>query len=129
MAVARRSRRRRTFGAFASPSLRLTAADPAPAGAWAVTSHGRDTGPAAPAAGPDRDEIVARLRREAAADARLRARVSTAALDHLIAEAAGSFWQESRVKTLVPLLAMRRVRERLGIAVDERAAQTTDAAG
>jgi hypothetical protein len=62
-------------------------------------------------------EIVARLRREARADHRLR-HVDWDECDRLIEELVYALWATSRVKAFVPLFAMQRLRERLGLSDD-----------
>jgi hypothetical protein len=64
----------------------------------------------------DFDAMLTRLQREAQADPRLRAVASNGELAALIEETARALWMTSRVKTFVPLLAMRRVYESLGLA-------------
>ncbi len=56
----------------------------------------------------DGEAIVALVRREAEEDC-LDNQLSPAALDRCVRDAVGVFW-ESRIKTFVPLLALRRVR-------------------
>ncbi|MGH2615584.1 MAG: hypothetical protein ACRDJC_10125 [Thermomicrobiales bacterium] len=62
--------------------------------------------------------VVARLQREAGSDRRLLARMPAPELDQLIDQTVRSLWNESRVTAFVPLFAMRRVHEVLGIAED-----------
>ena len=71
----------------------------------------------------DFEAMLTRLQREAASDQRLNATVASAELTALIEETARALWLTSRVKTFVPLLAMRRVYESLGLA-DERQEET-----
>lgn len=60
--------------------------------------------------------IVARLQREARADARLKGRLLEADLNQLVDQHVRVLWAESRVTAYVPLLAMRRIYEELDLA-------------
>lgn len=69
--------------------------------------------------------IIARLQRELRADPRQRA-VAPARLDATIAQTVRELWDQSRVKTFVPLLAMRETRERLARAAVAAARPNAD---
>lgn len=60
--------------------------------------------------------IVARLQREARADARLKGRLLETDLNQLVDQHVRLLWAESRVTAYVPLLAMRRIYEELDLA-------------
>jgi hypothetical protein len=60
--------------------------------------------------------MVARVQREAGSDPRLLARSPAPELNRLIEETVRALWEESRVTAFVPLLAMRRIYEVLGLS-------------
>jgi hypothetical protein len=117
-----RSRRRRSTFALFGRHVQRIAVEPMPDRVWpphegaseAVARRGM------PADGErqqaDLLEVVARVQREALADRRLQGAVEPAELDRLIDETVRALWATSRVKSFVPLFAMQRVREQLGLA-------------
>ncbi len=60
------------------------------------------------------EAVISRLQRDARTDRNLE-HIPRPELDRLIASAVQGLWTESRVTAFVPLLAMRRVREELGL--------------
>ena len=127
-----RSRRRQsTFALFGRSLQRIRveappsrhgpshdAADGAPPSADARDDRDDDEPPLA-----DLEELVTRLQREAQTDQRLKGLAANGELEALIEETARMLWATSRVKTFVPLLAIRRVYESLGLA-DESPAES-----
>jgi hypothetical protein len=86
-----------------------------------VSEHAGNVDTHRPFGGPDQgpatmDDVIARLSREVLRDQRLRALAPESELERLVETSVRLLWRESRVKAFVPLLAMRRVREGLGIA-------------
>jgi hypothetical protein len=65
------------------------------------------------------NEIVTRVSRDVASDPRLRAGISDAELTQIVERAVVTLWSSSRVKTYVPLLAVRQLRVELALTVQD----------
>jgi hypothetical protein len=129
-----RSRRRQSsFGLFGRPLHQVKIGDVTdrvwpPQGVADARSReqGHDDGHSLDQQQASLRDVVARVQREARLDQRLRGLTAGAELDALIDETVCALWASSRVKTFVPLLAMRRIYESLGLpdepltAADER---------
>ena len=112
-------RRRASLTLFGGP-LQRTVAEPMTDRIWAVDEGASED----LRGGTQRDDarheaelqdVIVRLRREARADNHLR-HVDEDECNRLIDESVRALWTTSRVKSFVPLFAMQRVREHLGLA-------------
>lgn len=122
-----RSRRRRASLALFGSPLPRTAVEPMADRLWNADNGAKEV---LRGALPHEDaghraelhDVITRLQREARADQHLR-HADEDACNRLIDETVRALWDSSRVKAFVPLFAMQRVREHLGLADEVQAAE------